>query len=92
MGTFRKCVIGWVGSFALSGCATFTTLDAKLPLYERMYIYSGTRLDWSAITKNQAALQKYQVTPPRYPIVDLPFSFTLDSVFFPLAVCAEIFH
>jgi len=38
---------------ALSGCATFKSLDvaAHLPLYERILIYSGTRLDWAAIAK-----------------------------------------
>jgi len=44
----------------LSGCATFKSLDvaAHLPLYERILIYSGTRLDWAAITKNDATLSK----------------------------------
>jgi hypothetical protein len=38
----------------LSGCATFKSLGvaAHLPLYERILIYSGTRLDWAAIAKN----------------------------------------
>jgi uncharacterized protein YceK len=44
------------------------------------------------MTANNAALKKIKVTPPRYPLVDLPFSFALDSAFFPLAVIAEIFH
>jgi uncharacterized protein YceK len=77
---------------ALSGCATFKTLDTDLPLNQRMFVYSGTRLDWPAITDNQVALKKIKVTPPRYPVIDLPFSFALDTLFFPLAVCAEIFH
>jgi uncharacterized protein YceK len=76
----------------LSGCATFTTLDTDLPLNERLFVYSGTRLDWAALTNNQAALKRIKVGPPRYPLVDLPFSFALDSIFLPLAVCAEIFH
>lgn len=76
----------------LSGCATFKTLDADFPLDQRMFIYSGTRLDWAAITENDAALRKFKVAPPRYPLVDLPVSFALDSIFLPLAVFAEIFH
>ena len=58
----------------LSGCATFKSLDvaAHLPLYERIFIYSGTRLDWAAIAKNDAALSKLKATPPCYPLVDLP--------------------
>jgi len=78
----------------LSGCTTFKSLDvnAHLPLYERILIYSGTRLDWAAIEKNDAALSKFKATPPCYPLVDLPFSFALDSIFLPLTVSAEIFH
>jgi uncharacterized protein YceK len=76
----------------LSGCATFKTLDADLPLAERMFIYSGTRLDWAAVTKNAVAIGKFKVAPPAYPFVDLPLSFALDSLFLPLAVSAEIFH
>jgi uncharacterized protein YceK len=76
----------------LSGCGTFKTLDADIPLAQRMFIYSGTRLDWAALAKNDVALRKFKVAPPRYPLVDLPLSFTLDSMFLPLAVCAEIFH
>ncbi|MGZ8916382.1 MAG: YceK/YidQ family lipoprotein [Methylobacter sp.] len=57
-----------------------------------MFIYSGTRLDWAALTKNEVALRKYKIEPPRYPLVDLPLSFALDSMFLPLAVWAEIFH
>jgi len=67
-------------------------LDTDLPLNQRMYVYSGTRLDWSALIANNAALKKIKVKPPRFPMVDLPFSFALDSAFFPLAVIAEIFH
>ena len=80
------CILG------LSGCATFKTLDADLPLNERVFFYSGTQLDWSALTKNRAALQKMKVAPPHYPLLDLPFSFTLDSLFLPVSVYAEIFH
>jgi len=78
----------------LSGCATFKSINvaAHLPLYERILIYSGTRLDWAAITKNDAAISKLKATPPSYPLVDLPFSLALDSILLPLSVSAEIFH
>ena len=38
----------------LSGCATFESINvaAHQPLYERILIYSGTQLDWAAITEN----------------------------------------
>jgi len=76
----------------LFGCATFKTLDTHFPLYERIFIYSGTQLDWAAITKNDAAISKLKATPPCYPLIDLLFSFTLNSTLLPLSVSAEIFH
>ena len=90
--TFKQLVYGGICILGLSGCATFKTLDAHLPLDQRMFIYSGTRLDWAELAKNDAALRKFKVAPPRYPLVDLPLSFALDSIFLPLALGAEIFH
>ena len=92
MKTFKQAVYAGVCVIGLSGCATFNTLDTRLPLDQRMFIYSGTRLDWAALAKNDVALRKFKVTPPRYPLVDLPVSFALDSLFLPIAVCAEIFY
>lgn len=89
---FKQIVLGGICIIELAGCATFKTLDADLPLAQRMFIYSGTRLDWAALTKNDVALRKYKVEPPSYPLVDLPLSFALDSLFLPLSVGAEIFH
>jgi uncharacterized protein YceK len=89
---FKKFVYGSICIIGLSGCATFKTLDTDLPLNQRMFIYSGTRLDWSAVTNNEIALRKMKVSPPRFPFVDLPFSFALDSLFLPLTIYAVIFH
>lgn len=77
---------------SLTGCATFSALEAPVPLYESIYIYSGTRLDWAAISQNEVVLKKFRVDPPRYPWVDLPFSFTLDTLLLPVSIYAEIFH
>jgi uncharacterized protein YceK len=85
-------ICGSICLMGLSGCATFKTLDTDLPLNERLFVYSGTRLDWAAVTGNEIALKKYKIEPPGYPLADLPLSFALDSMFLPLAVCAEIFH
>jgi uncharacterized protein YceK len=90
--TFKQIVYGGICIIEVPGCATFKNLDAPLPLDQRMFIYSGTRLDWAALAKNDVDLRKFKVAPPRYPLVDLPLSFALDSVFLPIAVCAEIFH
>jgi uncharacterized protein YceK len=90
--TFKQIVYGCFCIIGLSGCATFKTLDTHLPLDQRMFIYSGTRLDWAALAKKETVLRKFKVAPPRYPLIDLPLSFTFDSIFLPIAVCAEIFH
>ena len=92
MKLLKYLLVGSICVAGLFGCATFKTLDTNLPLEERLFIYSGTRLDWAALAKNDAALRKFKVAPPRYPLVDLPLSFALDSIFLPLAICAEIFH
>ncbi len=86
IGISAFCIIG------LSGCATFKSLNADVPLYERDFIYSGTRLDWAALENDNVTIRKFNTEPPSYPLVDLPFSFAMDSVFFPLAISAEIFH
>lgn len=85
---FYACVY----AFSLSGCATFKTLDTDLPLHQRLFMYSGTRLDWAALTKNEAELKKIKVPAPSYPSLDLPLSFAMDSAFLPLTFFAEFFH
>ncbi len=90
--TFKNIVFGAFCSIGLSGCATFKSLDAEVPLAQRIFIYSGTRLDWAALENNDVALRKFNTVPPSLPLVDLPFSFAFDSLFLPLAISAEIFH
>lgn len=88
----KKIIIGVFCIIGLSGCATFKSLNAEVPLYERVVIYSGTRLNWAALENDNATIRKFKAEPPSYPLADLPFSFALDTLFLPLAVSAEIFH
>ncbi len=88
----KKIVISVFCIIGLSGCATFKSLNAEVPLYERVFVYSGTRLDWAALENDNVSIRKFKTEPPSYPLVDLPFSFAMDSVFLPLAISAEIFH
>lgn len=92
MTTLMKIFITALCIIAQSGCATFKSLDADVPLTQRIFIYSGTRLDWTALENNAVAIRKFNTAPPSLPLVDLPFSFALDTLFLPLAVSAEIFH
>jgi uncharacterized protein YceK len=88
----KKFAIGATCIIGLSSCATFKSLNAEVPLYERVFIYSGTRLNWAALENDNATIRKFKTEAPSYPLVDLPFSFAMDSVFLPLAISAEIFH
>lgn len=93
IGTCKKIGFGMICAVVLSGCATIKTLDdAHLPLNRRIFIYSGTRFDWAVLTENEVTLRKFHVDPLDYPLIDLPLSVALDSLFLPLTVCTEIFH
>jgi uncharacterized protein YceK len=63
----------------LNGCATIRTVP-DLASYGSPKVYSGTRLDYCAATKNQAGLGKFKAEAPRYPLIDIPFSVLLDTV------------
>lgn len=89
---FKKIVVGVFCILVLQSCATFKSLNAEVPLYERIFVYSGTRLDWAALENDDVTIRKFKAEPPIYPLVDLPFSFAMDSLFLPLAISAEIFH
>jgi uncharacterized protein YceK len=88
----RQIFSGLILIMALSGCATFSALSSDQPLNNRLFIYSGVRLDWFALTNNEAELRKIKVSPPDLPLVDLPFSFALDTLLLPKSIVAEIFH
>lgn len=90
--TFKKVVLGAFCIIGLAGCATFKSLNSEVSLYERVFVYSGTRLNWAALENDNVSIRKFKTEPPSYPLVDLPFSFAMDSVFLPLAISAEIFH
>jgi uncharacterized protein YceK len=64
-----------------TGCATYKTISATGP--GKPKVYSGTRLNINAISGDDAGAAKFKVTPPLYPIVDLPFSFLLDTMMLP---------
>ena len=60
-------------------------------------VYSGTRLDLHASAHNEHILQvykeKYGVEAPRYPKLDLPFSFLFDTfILFPVVLPVYLYQ
>ena len=88
----RSIAIVMICMLLTTGCATFTTTSHFTK--ESPRIYSGTRLDIHASAHHEDALlvyrDKYGVTPPEYPILDLPFSLLLDSIIF-LPIVSHMF-
>ena len=75
----------WVG-----GCATVTSIDSAehgTPL-----VYSGTRLNMSAIADDERGLRKFKTLPPGYPWLDLPFSLVADTFILPLSFGAATYE
>jgi uncharacterized protein YceK len=63
----------------VSGCATVRTLTEYQP--GDPVFMSGTRLDVAAISHNTLVLKRLQAKPPKWPWLDLPFSFVADLFF-----------
>ena len=69
-----------------SGCATYRTISTAEQGSPK--IFSGARLDLSAVLGDEFGLRKFKADPPRYPLLDLPFSIALDTAILPLTVRA----
>ena len=67
-----------------TGCATYRTISTAEQGSPK--VFSGTRLDVSAIRGDEVALRKFRAAPPRYPLVDLPLSIGFDIAILPLTV------
>ena len=66
-------------ALGLNGCATVRTMPT-LASYGSPKVFSGTRLDYNAVTKDEADLGKFKTAAPAYPLLDLPFSTILDTI------------
>lgn len=76
---------------ALSACGTIRTMPA-LGSYDTPKIYSGTRLDLSAITRNESKLKRFSTVPPEHPLIDFPFSLLLDTIILPMTIPAATYE
>lgn len=73
-----------------TGCASYTTLNEGKRGTAK--VYSGTRLDIKALNGDMLPTRKFPAAPPEYPALDLPLSFVMDSVLFPVTLSAVIFE
>src|SRR2546429_1318476 len=69
-----------------SGCATYRTISTAEQGSPK--VFSGARLDVSAVLGDKFGLRKFKPDPPRYLFADLPFSIALDTAILPLTVRA----
>ena len=73
-----------------TGCATYKTISVAKYGSSSPRVYSGTRLNFHAISDNRYALKKFDVAPPEYPILDLPTSFALDTLLLPMTASSVV--
>jgi uncharacterized protein YceK len=87
----RNLIIAAGMLVCLSSCGTLRTVSAAS--IESPKIYSGTRIDYYAIVGDTEHLEeKFNVRPPAYPFLDLPFSFALDTVVLPLTYPVSLYE
>ncbi len=75
----------------ITGCGTVRTMPT-LGTYGSPQIYSGARLDLSAVREDQAGLDRFKVKPPEHPALDLPFSTILDTLILPVVLPAAAYE
>lgn len=69
----------------LQGCATIHTMPS-LATPEHPKVYSGARLDFHTIAKNEERLKQFNAKSPEHPLIDFPFSLILDTVILPMTL------
>ena len=74
----------------LNGCATVDTISNAKPGSPKFF--SGTRLDINKLADNNVAIKKFNVQPPKYPLLDLPVSFILDLFIAPLTASVALYE
>lgn len=73
------------------GCATTSTLSQ--PVHERKpLVMSGARLNLAALRSEPAISERFGVSPPDYPVLDLPFSAFLDVLVIWYTVPVALFN
>ena len=75
----------------LSGCATNSTLSQ--PVHDnKPLVMSGVRLNLASLRNEPAVPERFGVSPPDYPLLDLPFSAFLDTLVIGYTVPVALFN
>jgi len=75
----------------LSGCATTSTLSQ--PVHEnKPLVMSGVRLNFASLRNDPAVSDKFGVSAPDYPLLDLPFSAFFDLLVIWYTVPVALFN
>ncbi len=86
---FVSAVVATVMS-CTAGCATYRTISTAE--YGTPIVFSGTRLNVRAILHSDSTTRQFKTEPPSYPWLDLPFSFILDAIVFPLSASVALYE
>jgi uncharacterized protein YceK len=89
-GNIRVILVAALVILSATGCATYTTISASDARTAK--VFSGTRLDAMAIAGIPAHTEKFKVSPPASPALDIPFSFMLDAAIFPLTFSVALYE
>ena len=88
---FSALAVVMILMLSIGGCATVSTLG--LPLHERKpLVMSGTRLNMAALRKDTRIADRFGVSAPDYPLLDIPFSATLDVLSLGYTVPVALFN
>ena len=90
MTKWLRIIVAWLLITCVYGCATIDTISSAKPGSPKFF--SGTRLDINALSDNKVAMKKFQVEPPKYPMLDLPASFAADLFMSPLTQGAALYE
>ncbi|MDH4162210.1 MAG: YceK/YidQ family lipoprotein [Nitrospirota bacterium] len=84
-------IIILLATIILSGCATIRTMPS-LGSHGTPKVMSGARLDYNAATDDQEELKKFTASAPDHPVLDLPFSATLDLIIIPITLSVAAYE
>ena len=73
-----------------AGCATVETVSNVKP--GSPIFFSGSRLNVNAMADRELAAKKFKVSPPTYPLLDLPASFLLDVLISPITGSVALYE